>query len=659
MKLNLISISMLKVIVVSAIISMVFSAKMKTNTGTRLSTLNLLLERNNMTSATQFKAHVMLDEKDRGFIISPSNLNSPEKYIRLVGEKQDGYEDTYLLDYRLMRTCDFNLSFSDDDATSLNVLLSPRSLENRGKNVKFDLKVELVDYNRMFPGRKMSDVKKILKSKCEKRKEEIDVQKNQFVTHFEKLRNLRKNLNAINDKLNKEINEVGKYSNSIIDAKNQISSIAKLNSSYTTQLNSIKAISTSSNRLISSTTIKLAELNDNLKSVENEIKNLSNSSVINEELISKYRNDLNSILNETKSNENYILNLKKNISMIETEISNVNFNKMKVDLEIRQKIDILNKTNENMFLLENDIQSYKKELNETLLEIEKKTKEKKEIEVVIENDKLEINDINSKINLLLQQKYTLEQRVINEYEKVRNKQNEIITMSVKSNDIQTKMKILLQKHSGLKDQKENELDRNITNFNNENKQYEKALYEKKSYLQLLYRKLENLSKDKVVIGEKLEKINAKIKEVKLRNDEMEMQKNDLETKKNYFISQIKDKEKKIENLKLENEEYENEVNTINRKISSSVANIKNLNSMIEEYEQIKKPYDQKIENIKAEKNAMEAKVVESINQLKGISNIIKTNVKSARVLVDLAEDEALSKMSDGKDVEAIIKKIIN
>ena len=275
------------------LIALCTAAKMKSTNVLRLSNLNVNMSHNNISTSTSFKAHVMLDENDRGIIISPSSVNSPERYLRLVGEKQDGYDETYLIDYRLLRSCDMNVTFSDADATSLNVLLSLQSLENRSKNKRYELNVELVDYHRMFPNRRMSDVKKILKSKCEKRKREIESMKRSFIDGYNELHLLRKNMNDIVDKITKEQNEVKKYNTSITDALSQINSISKLNSSYSTQLSSIKAISSSSHRLISSTTAKLKEYNESLIEIENEIDNITKVKMKNEDVTVNYRTIMN------------------------------------------------------------------------------------------------------------------------------------------------------------------------------------------------------------------------------------------------------------------------------------------------------------------------------------------------------------------------------
>ena len=38
---------------------------------------------------------------------------------------------------------------------------------------------------------------------------------------------------------------------------------------------------------------------------------------------------------------------------------------------------------------------------------------------------------------------------------------------------------------------------------------------------------------------------------------------------------------------------------------------------------------------------------------------MKENVKAARIVIDLAEDEALSRVNDSKDIKGIISNIIN
>ena len=56
---------------------------------------------------SNFKGHVSLDDKSRGIVISAGDGNENEELMKLVSEKLD--EDSYLIDYRLFRSCDFDV----------------------------------------------------------------------------------------------------------------------------------------------------------------------------------------------------------------------------------------------------------------------------------------------------------------------------------------------------------------------------------------------------------------------------------------------------------------------------------------------------------------------------------------------------------------------
>ena len=69
---------------------------------------------------------------------------------------------------------------------------------------------------------------------------------------------------------------------------------------------------------------------------------------------------------------------------------------------------------------------------------------------MIKNDKDKVKSINEKINELLKEKFSIEKRINDNYEKVRDKQETIITMSLYMNNVENKIKYL----------KENQIDLN-------------------------------------------------------------------------------------------------------------------------------------------------------------------------------------------------------
>jgi len=126
----------------------------------------------NGPSKNDFKGHVSLDQFGRGIIITAINGQN-DKLLKLVSEKID--LNTYLIDYRLMRTCDFNIklqlqAFQKD----LRFGFSPRSLENKAKTDKFDVEVEILNFYNFLPKNLLpineKTVKNLLAGQCEKKK---------------------------------------------------------------------------------------------------------------------------------------------------------------------------------------------------------------------------------------------------------------------------------------------------------------------------------------------------------------------------------------------------------------------------------------------------------------------------------------------------------
>lgn len=627
----------------------------------RLSNIQLYLS--NTTSPTQFRAHIMLDEQNRGIIISPSIYNSPEKYLRLVGEKQEGYEDTFLIDFRLFRSCDLPISFSDADGTNLNILISPFSLENRNKNSNLTINIELINYQQTFPNKKLTEVKDILKQYCLSRKNEINTYKTQFLDNYKLLLSHKANISKLNALLNEEETKLLKYNSTISNAKNQLHSIQLLNNSYTVQLNSLKSINKGSVNLINDSQSKINELTDDLHKIEGNIINTNDKIDLNDNNIQQHKKEMHTFLVAYQQYENELLTNKKNISVIENDISNLNLKQMRIDLELKEEKSKLNQTEQAINEHNTQILKIQNELYNLTNSISNIKNENIIIQQNINQHKTKMSQIENQITSLLQMKSSLQDDIHKQFNLLISNENKIISMTNQTDNMQTELRRLQNETKILLNNDKVNYINNISLFKNESTNITNMKDVKNKMLLQLQDKMNNNLHSKTELDMKIHNVNVTINKLNDTNEKLKREMTFALNEKNNIMKQIKDKENKIMNLKGEINDYMNDINTIIKKVGTAEQNMKTLMSIVDEYQHIKQPYESNIMKINQEKNEVESKYKEAIYDLKRISNVLKNNTKSARIVIELAEDEIFNNnnttINNGNKIEAIISKIIS
>jgi DNA repair exonuclease SbcCD ATPase subunit len=322
-------------------------------------------------SENNFKGNVSLDLEGKGIVLTANDGGQNEGLLKLVSEKIDS--ESYLIDYRLMRSCDLNARLKDKKNLLIN--FSPFSLENRKKNDKFNIEVEILNYTNFIPNDKYkteADIREFLKSQCTNRKQSIKYLKEKFVAAVSNYHLKAKKLNDLQFKMRIESKEYENIKNSIKDTETQIKDITNLQNSYEMQLKSISNITSGAFKLIANEKEKKDEIikkqNDMARKIDEKTENIKKS----EEKLILLRDKYSKSMENSKEIENLIINYQKDLSEANDKISDANSNKLRLEFDLKNAY-ALKQTNEKTI----------KEMDKEIINLKKK-----------------MNDNNSKINKL-------------------------------------------------------------------------------------------------------------------------------------------------------------------------------------------------------------------------------------------------------------------
>merc|ERR1711934_622410 len=148
---------------------------------------------------------------------------------------------------------------------NLSLTFSPKSLENRSKNEKFDITVDVKDFRSFISSetyKTEEQVDKYLREKCDNRKNGVNNLKKKFTNNIKSYGDKKRELAELNTKLNKHISELESVKTAVYDTENQIKDINFLKKSYQTQLKSIASLTNGTNKLISKESSKSVDLRE-------------------------------------------------------------------------------------------------------------------------------------------------------------------------------------------------------------------------------------------------------------------------------------------------------------------------------------------------------------------------------------------------------------
>jgi len=596
-------------------------------------------------SLNNFRGNVGIDTENKGIIISTFENDGNDKMLRLISEKLDS--DAYLIDFRLFRSCNMKPKISNN-GNNLSLTFSPKSLENRSKNEKFDITVDVKDFRSFISSelyKTEESVDKYLSEKCKTRKNSVNNLKNNFTENIKTFAEKKKELAELNSKLNKHINELESVKTAVFDTESQITDINFLKKSYQTQLKSIASLTNGTNKLISKESQKSVDLREkemdlggNLNKKVDEIKN-------KEEEIIKEKENFHKLIENSKDIENSLIKQQKRLSEEENNLSSVNQNKMKLTYDLKNDKENLKKIKSQEISLNKEIQKLAEVNDEKNKKLKTINKQKVELNASIELEKHEIENIQKQINDLILKKSKTEENLKTKYDQLNLKEDEISKTRIELDSNASQMKNLENKKSNLeeKDEKstvssinnlDNQLKFVIENYENTNKRLEKA----KMRIDEINTKRQNNDK---LSEENKENLNQKTKQYAL----LQTEKNDLEKRINEISIERKDKENKLRNLRMESTNYKGEISNINKSLSSASDNLETFTSILNDFKTKLDPLNKKHKELLDTKQKLEALVKNLRKEIKGTSNLLKKETPSATIMVDLAEDEAFNNMN--------------
>ena len=309
----------------------------------------------NGPSNNKFKGHVIFENEGRGIVIKSTNGEQNDKLLKLVSDKLN--PDTYIVDYRLMRNCEFSVYFSGENKKNIKLVFSAKSLENKNKNEKFEIKLEIMNFSKFFPKIEKTEmaIQNKIKTQCEKRKERINSFKSDLITQFSDYKeNLDKN-KFIRSKIKSSKKRADGFNSSIKDITSQITQINSLQKSYENQKKNLELLMNGSNKLLrkerrdfNSTIYINIEINNNLKENSIQLKKLS-------ERENQLKKNYESFILEQKGIEGEMIKMNEKLSETDKQISSLSRNKLLDEYEIQYSKSKQKEINVHIFEIRNQI----------------------------------------------------------------------------------------------------------------------------------------------------------------------------------------------------------------------------------------------------------------------------------------------------------------
>jgi len=593
-------------------------------------------------SLNNFRGNVGIDTENKGIIISTLENDGNDKMLRLISEKLDS--DAYLIDFRLFRSCNMKPKINNA-GNNLSLTFSPKSLENRSKNEKFDITVDVKDFRSFISSEKYkseAEVDKYLSEKCNARKSSVITLKKNFNDNIKSFNEKRKDLSELNSKLNKHVTELESVKTAVFDTESQIKDINSLKKSYATQLKSIASLTNGTNKLISNESQKSVDLREKEMQIGGNLNKKTDEIKIKEEDIVKEKENFHKLIENSKDIENSLIKQQKRLSEEENNLSSVNQNKMKLTYDLKNDKGNLKKIKSQEISINKEIEKLVKVNDDKNKKLKTINKQKHELNLSIESEKTEIENIQKQINELILKKSKTEENLKTKYDQLNTKEDEISKTRIELDSNSSQMKNFENKKSNFEEKEEkttvssinnleNQLKFVLENYKNTNKRLEKAK------LRIDEINTKRTSNDKSS-EENKENLNQKTKEYA----RLQGEKNDLEKRINEISIERKDKENKLRNLRFESVNYKGEISNINKSLSSANDNLDTFTSILGDFKSKLAPLNTRHSELTSSKTQLETLVKNLRKEIKGVSKLLKKETPSATIMVDLAEDEAFN-----------------
>lgn len=612
-----------------------------------------------------FKGHVSLDKDGRGIVITAGEGGQNEALLRLVSEKLDS--DSYLIDYRLMRSCDFTIKFSQDK-NNLIISFSPQSLENRNKNDKFDIQVEIYNYRTFIPDDKYKteeDIKAFLSNQCEERKKTVSTMKRNLELAILDYHKKSKELGNLNKKIYSQSQETENLKTAIQETEAQVKDITYLQNSYEMQLKSIFSITSGANKLISKENDKKIEIMEQIANLQKEISDKSEFMKNKEDNLSKLKDKYAKTMEKSKDVENSIINYQKELADIENSLSNLNSNKLRLDFELKntdsRRISAENSVND----ISLEINKYNKKNKDNLKKINKLTDEKNKVENFISDEKEEIKKLEREINDLILKKSKKEENLKNKFDQIKNKEDQIANLKIDSEQYISNIKRLTEKKEKLEGAEKSEISFKIENLVSRIDGYKSEQKKINANSKRITQQLKEMNDQKETVNKNLNDLSKDIDNINNEISSLNKSIMDLEKKRTEMSVEIRDKESKLKNLKSESVNYSTETETVKKSLNSAKENLKTFNGILTDFKAKLTPVELKYKTLLKDKTRFERAVKDQKRKIKDAAAELKKTTPSAVVMIDLAEDEAFNDLvtedtSDGKAKwKVLVDKIIS
>ena len=435
-----------KIFILLALINLSLTYSFKLSSEAEFQFRNLNKKTNGIDN---FKVNVGFDSEGKGILISSSENDKNDKLLRLISERLES--DSYLIDFRLFRSCEMSPKISKY-GKNLGLTFSPKSLENRSKNDKYDVQIEIIDFRNFINQEKYQTEEQIsgyLKEKCETRKKSVELLKRTLTDSIKTYSDKIKELNKINEKISLKSIEMENLKTAVGDTQSQIKDITYLQNSYRMQLKSIDSLTNGANKLIIKENEKSLEIRKNEGSLNKKLQNLVTELKKKELEITKEKDASHRLIDSSKTVENNLIISQKNLAEEENILSNISSNKMKLSYDLKNMKRNLKKVQENVQNLKNEMESLRK-VNDNKNEILKNSHlQKSEISNQIANEKIEIENIQKEINELILKKSKKEESIKTKYDQLNNKEDEISKLKLEINQNNYNVKNLEDKRISL------------------------------------------------------------------------------------------------------------------------------------------------------------------------------------------------------------------
>jgi chromosome segregation ATPase len=592
----------------------------------------------NGPSKNKFKGTVSFEKEGRGILITSNSTHQNDKLLKLVAEKQS--TNTYLIDYRLMRSCNFTINFTGNNNTNLKIGFSPRSLENKNKNEKFDIKLEVLNYSSFFPKvvKKVEAVQAEISKQCEARKAKVQTLKATLINKFTEYKGNVENNKKLNVKLSSTKKSTDGFNSSIDDIRSQIDAINALQKSYEGQKKNLQILKKGSNKLLRKERKDLKLIQDKNNEIDKKIKeNEAEIKKFNEKDNNLKKNYENFVL-EQKGLEEEIINLNKKLSDTDQQISSLARNKLSDEYEIQYA----KSTQKEIKVLIDEIKNQTEKFKNSKIASQKKSdnlnKSKDALEKGIKQNKAKIRTIDEQINELILKKTKIEEEVKEQYNSIKAKEDELSTIDIENQQISSNVKRL-----------EDKLKANKNNLEN--------IQEKHTYLsahqQKYKNKLTNLNGTRNNHSSHLHTLESKKAEIlkKIKNSKVLVEKNSNDTSNFSNVKfvlekqisdnsiELKEKDSNVKNLEAEIKSYDSEIESIDKTIASFKENKQNIQKILRELNKKLTPYTNENKNLTQERNRTDEILTTERREIRAALAALKKNVPATKMIADIIEDE--------------------